>query len=140
MPRRHPRRENNPENASEARPPQSAQTLIDPYAVLGLTRQASLDDIKKAYFGKVREFPPERHPEMFKKIHAAYEMLRTSEAKAATDLFLPHPPGPFVGAASSKLSPTLDLNFRTSDWAVLLTAFSDLGQTDFRSDFREVEG
>lgn len=142
MPRRHSRHEDGAEAAEERdeqRQPQSqsTQVLIDPYTVLGLTRKADSDAIKKAYFAKVREFPPERDPEAFKKIRAAYDMLRTPEAKAATDLFLPHPPALQL---SSKRPPTVvDLGFHTSDWAVLLEAFSDLGRADFRSDFRELE-
>ena len=141
MPGRHTRHEDGAETAEERNEPrasqgQSTQALIDPYAVLGLTRKADPDAIKKAYFAKVREFPPERDSEMFKKVRAAYDMLRTPEAKAATDLFLPLPPTIQV---SSKRPPSVNLSFQTSDWAVLLAAFSDLGRTDFRSDFREVE-
>ena len=139
MPRRHARPTQDPQDADKAPEPlpsQSAQALIDPYAVLGIPRKAGLDDIKRAYFTRVREFPPERDPEMFKKIRAAYDMLRTPEAKAATDLFMPHPPVPYAG---SKRPPVFDLDFQASDWATLIIAFSDLGRTDFRSDFREVE-
>jgi curved DNA-binding protein CbpA len=124
------------EQAPEPHQPETAQALIDPYAVLGLPRKASLDDVKKAYFAKVREFPPERDPGMFKKIRAAYEMLRTPEAKAATDMFLPQPPIPYAGP---KRPPAFDLDFQPGDWAVLLAAFSDLGRVDFRSEYRETE-
>jgi curved DNA-binding protein CbpA len=138
MPRRRHAHDDTQEQAPEtqARQPATAQALIDPYAVLGLPRKASLEDVKKAYFARVREFPPERDPDMFKKIRAAYEMLRTPEAKAATDLFLPHPPVPYGGI---KRPLVYNLEFQPGDWAVLLVAFSDLGRVDFRSEYREVE-
>jgi len=136
MPRRHSTRENGAEEPVARPSHSSTQVLVDPYAVLGLPRKADSDAIKKAYFAKVREFPPERDPETFKKIRAAYDMLRTPEAKAATDLFLPQLP---TLELSSKRPPSFDLSFHEGDWGVLLAAFSDLGRTDFRSDFREVD-
>lgn len=64
-------------------------TLIeDPYKTLGVKRGATEAEIKQAYFALVREHPPERDPEGFKRIRAAYEKLRASSERAETDLFL----------------------------------------------------
>jgi curved DNA-binding protein CbpA len=60
----------------------------NPYTVLGIERDASEAEIKRAYFTLVREHPPERDPDGFKRIRAAYEQLRTSGERAETDLFL----------------------------------------------------
>src|SRR5437879_666487 len=60
----------------------------NPYKVLGIERDASEAEIKRAYFTLVREHPPERDPDGFKRIRAAYEQLRTSGERAETDLFL----------------------------------------------------
>lgn len=60
----------------------------DPYKVLGIERAASEAEIKQAYFAQVREHPPERDPEGFKRIRAAYEKLRAAGERAETDLFL----------------------------------------------------
>jgi curved DNA-binding protein CbpA len=60
----------------------------NPYQVLGIERDASEPEIKRAYFTLVREHPPERDPEGFKRIRAAYEQLRASKERAETDLFL----------------------------------------------------
>jgi curved DNA-binding protein CbpA len=114
---------------------QSDQALIDPYQVLGITRQANEAAIKKAYFTKVREHPPERDPEQFKRIRGAYDALRTPEAKAATDLFLLHTPLPYQ---PYKRPPAYDLAFHAEDWLVLARAQSDLVRTDFSDDFREI--
>jgi curved DNA-binding protein CbpA len=60
----------------------------DPYKTLGLEKGATETEIKQAYFAKVREHSPERDPESFKRIRAAYEKLRSSAERAETDLFL----------------------------------------------------
>lgn len=112
------------------------QTFIDPYQVLDIPRDASLEDIKKAYFAKVREYPPEREQAIFKRVRAAYDALRTPEAKAATDLFLIHPPRAYE---PYKRPPSFDLEFHESDWWRLAEAHSDLGRVDFRNDFRKVK-
>jgi len=55
------------------------------YHRLGLERGAEERAIKKAYFGLVRQFPPETHPEEFKQIRAAYETLSDPVARARYD-------------------------------------------------------
>lgn len=110
--------------------------MLDPYEMLGLEQGASLEEVKKAYFVKVREFPPEQNPAAFKQIRAAYEALRTSEAKAATDLFALHPPP----AYTVRETPTdFLLDFQQSDWLILARAYSDLGEVDFQKDYRDIK-
>lgn len=120
----------------EEAPSQAEELLLDPYETLGLSRRATAEAIKKAYFAKVREYPPEREQAMFKKIRAAYDALRTPEAKAATDLFLLHPPAPHVPL---KRHGEFDLSFHIEDWQVLAAASSDLGRVDFREDYRDIK-
>lgn len=60
----------------------------NPYKTLGVERSASEAEIKQAYFALVRQHPPERDPEGFKRIRAAYEKLRAGGERAGTDLFL----------------------------------------------------
>ena len=66
----------------------SAQLNESPYKVLGVNRNATETEIKQAYFALVREHPPERDPEGFKRIRAAYEKLKAGGERAETDLFL----------------------------------------------------
>ena|SRR5438128_1347599 len=66
----------------------------NPYKVLGIERDAGEAEIKRAYFSLVREHPPERDPEGFKRVRAAYEQLRASKERAETDLFLIDEPSP----------------------------------------------
>jgi curved DNA-binding protein CbpA len=107
----------------------------DPYAVLGLLRGASAREIKRAYFDLVREYPPEEHPDTFKVIRAAYERLRQPDVKAETDLFLFQPPSPWEPRGRMR---KLDLDVHAEDIALLLQQHGDLGQTDFRMDYRQV--
>ena len=69
-------------------PRASKEKPKDPYKVLGLARNANQSEIKKAYFGLVRQYPPETEQERFQEIRAAYEILRSPEKRAETDLFL----------------------------------------------------
>ncbi len=57
----------------------------NPYKVLGVERTADVRAIKKAYVALIRKFTPEAHPEEFKKIRAAYELLSDEDARARFD-------------------------------------------------------
>jgi curved DNA-binding protein CbpA len=110
--------------------------ILDPYEVLRLERTADAGDIKKAYFALVREFPPEQAPEQFKRVRAAYDMLRTPEAKAVTDLFLLHPPPPYI---PPKRQPVFILDYQAADKQHAAYGQTDLVQTDFRASFRDIK-
>lgn len=110
--------------------------VLDPYELLDLDRRASDKEIKKAYFAKVREYPPEREPEQFKRIRSAYDMLRTPEAKAATDLFLLQAP---LDYKPYKRPPSFSLNSDAQDRQVAAQAQTDLLRTDFKKDYRGIK-
>ena len=57
-----------------------------PYDVLGLTPQATTDEIKAAYFALVRQYSPERDAARFKEIRAAYDRLKTLATRLETAL------------------------------------------------------
>ncbi len=107
----------------------------NPYAVLGLQRGASRRQVKHAYFRLVREHPPEEDAATFKLIRAAYEKLRTEEAKAETDLFLFQPPPPW---RPRKRRRNPDLDFHADHIWKLLELHGDLGRRDFEEDYRKV--
>jgi curved DNA-binding protein CbpA len=109
--------------------------LIDPYAALGLGPSASLAEIKQAYFAQVRAHPPERDPEAFKQIRAAYDRLKTPEKKLETDMrrLEPWPEPPLNPPAP------LDLSVSPADVLQAARALSDLGRSDWREDYREVK-
>lgn len=63
----------------------------DPYATLGVARNASSDDISKAFRKLAKELHPDLNPgdkaagERFKKVSAAYELLSDAEKRARFD-------------------------------------------------------
>jgi len=55
------------------------------YDILEIDRSADERQIKSAYFKLVRKYPPERFPEEFKRLRAAYETLSDDKAKKEYD-------------------------------------------------------
>ncbi len=88
----------------------SATAPTDYYALLGVTADASADDIKRAYRRLAREHHPDANPDdagaeaRFKEIAVAYETLSDPERRRRYDMFGPEGAaggpgqGPFGGA------------------------------------------
>ena len=62
------------------------QPTASPYSVLGVGPDASPSQVRLAYHRQVREHPPERDPEGFKRIREAYETLRSPRKRAELSL------------------------------------------------------
>lgn len=89
------------------------QTDLNLYAVLGVERDASPDEIRSAYRQAARASHPDLHPrdasaiERFKRVQIAYEVLGDPVRRAAYDAPpapptpAPPPPPPPRGAATS---------------------------------------
>src|SRR4051812_34584893 len=67
------------------------RTTKDLYKVLGILREASQDDIRKAYRNLVRQYHPDANPkdpkaeERFKEVQQAYEVLSNEEKRQEYD-------------------------------------------------------
>lgn len=112
----------------------------NPYEILGLDRNASQEEIRKAYFDLVRRFTPERDSEKFKEIRAAYERLRDLRKRVEADVFIFSEPFKefklYERKERPEYKPKLNLNL------VLKSLFSEsleLSRTDFTDDFQDVD-
>jgi len=111
--------------------------VSDPYQVLGLRPGASHEEVRRAYFQRVRAHPPERDPETFKAIRAAYEQLcHSTEVQDA--LFQLCEPGEWP-LDRIRVKAKVDTEFHPEDVIAVLRAWSELGREDFSGDFREVD-
>jgi curved DNA-binding protein CbpA len=61
--------------------------VADPYQVLGLTADSDDETIRRRYLELVRQFSPERYPEKFAAVRAAYESLRDQTTRLRYRLF-----------------------------------------------------
>lgn len=61
--------------------------MTDPYEVLGLPPGADESAVRQRYLQLVREFPPDREPERFAAIRAAYDELRDPARLLSQRLF-----------------------------------------------------
>lgn len=50
--------------------------------VLGVSENASEDEVRAAYLEKVKQYPPEQAPEEFERVRDAYETLRDPRRRA----------------------------------------------------------
>ncbi len=61
--------------------------MSDPYEVLGLPKHADEAEIRQRYLELVRQHPPDRAPERFAAIRAAYDSVRDPERRLRAQLF-----------------------------------------------------
>ncbi len=61
--------------------------MNDPFEILGLAPGAGDDEIRRRYLELVREFPPDRAPEKFAAVRAAYDELRDPVRKLGKQIF-----------------------------------------------------
>lgn len=113
-----------------------SEPYTNPYEILGLSRAASADEIKRAYFALVRSNPPERNPEQFKRIRAAYERLREPAQRLEADMLLLQP---WREPERRKRPPKLNLGVTPEDVLVALRALSELDRSDWREQFEKVQ-
>ena len=111
-------------------------TASDPYRVLGVGSTASQADIKRTYFALIRQYSPETAPDEFKIIRAAYEKIKNVSRRSETDIFLPQPPP--ARQTPARIA-AFDTKFYPADVLFVLRRWGELGRTDFRDDFEEID-
>ncbi|MBI4602566.1 MAG: J domain-containing protein [Planctomycetes bacterium] len=63
--------------------------MANPYRVLDVPDGADDQEVRAAYLALVRRFPPERAPEEFGRLRAAYAALRDARSRLRFFLFEP---------------------------------------------------
>ncbi|MEW6755512.1 MAG: J domain-containing protein [Candidatus Latescibacterota bacterium] len=106
----------------------------DPCAVLGVAPDASPQEIRAAYFARVREHAPERDPEAFKRIRAAYDVLRNPQKREEHEVLRPAP----WAEPEPSAPPPVDLTVRREDLIAAARALCDLGRTEWHQDCAQV--
>lgn len=61
--------------------------MLDPYRTLGISIDAGDEAVHQAYLHQIRKYPPERHPQEFKAVRRAYELLETRHKRLQYELF-----------------------------------------------------
>jgi curved DNA-binding protein CbpA len=79
------------------------------YKILGVDQKASPEEIKKAYFGRAKQYHPdsgdESEVEMFYRVAEAYKILSDPEKRKAYDLSLTNPKQEDITASDSAPPP-----------------------------------
>lgn len=67
----------------------SSSTSGDPFQVLGLPQDAGEAEVRARYLELVKQFPPDREPEKFREVRAAYEASKDPLSIAKRLIALP---------------------------------------------------
>jgi len=96
-----------------------AAAVVDFYAVLGISENASADEIHKAYRKKALDFHPDRNPnspvaqEQFVLVSTAYKVLINPERKKQYDYFRKNEP-----AKATPETPNQDTKKQPESWTM----------------------
>ena len=112
------------------------EPYANPYDVLGVARTASEAELKRAYFALVRAHPPERDPDTFKRVRAAYERLRDPAGRLEVDMLLLRP---WPTSTRQRRAPKLDLAVQPADVLAAARALTDLERGDWREHYGKVK-
>ena len=108
----------------------------DPFAVLGLDPGVDDAGLRQAYRAAVQRHPPERDPEGFRRVRAAYEALRDPRARMERLLAEPILP-PLDAAVLQAVPPPPSRADLLTELRAALLAGTDLVRRAFPEDLRE---
>lgn len=90
--------------------------MPNPFTILDIEEHADDEAVRAAYVRAIRQSPPDRDPDGFRRIREAYEAIRDTEKRLAFRLFGPPPLPQFedvfalVPDERQHVGPTLWLN------------------------------
>jgi curved DNA-binding protein CbpA len=77
------------------------EAMMQATEVLGISENATDEEIRAAYLKKVKEHPPDRSPDEFERIRDAYETLRNPRRRMRDMLLASDPFAPFTSLFAS---------------------------------------
>lgn len=80
------------------------------YKILGTRSNIGQNRIKEKYIEKLRQFPPETHPEEFQEIRKAYEILKDEKKRKQYDMTRKH------GTSVDKIIEEIGMLMSLGDW------------------------
>jgi curved DNA-binding protein CbpA len=84
------------------KPPSAFTTVDAARSVLGVSADATLEQVRAAYLEKVRQHPPDRDPDQFEKIRDAYDLLRDPRSRVLQVFEGPNPMDPLTSLLGDK--------------------------------------
>lgn len=114
-------------SGQQKRKKKKAEIVENYYKILGTRSNATAETIKKKYIEKVREFPPETHPEQFQQIRRAYEVLRNPQKRAEYDLQRKY------GGKLELLFDQADESAASGDWKKAASLYASVLKADTQS-------
>ena len=85
--------------------PRNGNKSVDSFEILGVSQDASDEDIRAAYLARVRDCPPDRSPEHFERVRDAYNKLRDPRARIRHRLFAVDPAASFASVFADMTAP-----------------------------------
>lgn len=96
------------------------------HEVLGISKEASEAEIKRAYFKLVRQYSPEKEPEKFRQIREAYEHLKEYRGALHVELLIPDSPhARYMYEAAEKAEKEKEFGYMSKVCAEALRNFPD---------------
>ena len=102
--------------------------MLTHYLVLGVTPDASDDEIRKKYLSLVKIFTPESAPEEFVRINRAYESLKSERDRVETRIFGCHDIADWE-AELEKMARCVKIKKRSPTLSELIQAEKTAGKT-----------
>ncbi len=85
----------------------TVSTLDEARAVLGVSHDATAEQVRAAYLEKVRQHPPDRDPEQFERIRDAFGQLRDPRSRLQQVFECPDPHAPWHACSEIRRRPAV---------------------------------
>jgi curved DNA-binding protein CbpA len=74
----------------------------DPFQILGISEQATDEEVRQAYLKMLKRYPPDKEPSEFERIRDAYEQVKDPRKRIHLTLLTADPLMPFTQLLDDK--------------------------------------